>query len=38
VLLIDDLTHTGWTLTVVARSLRQAGARSVLPFVLGVAG
>jgi ATP-dependent DNA helicase RecQ len=38
VLLVDDYTDTGWTLTVVARLLRQAGAAAVYPFVLGVAG
>jgi ATP-dependent DNA helicase RecQ len=37
VLLIDDLTDTGWTLTVVARLLRAAGAGAVYPFVLGIA-
>ncbi|WP_062518413.1 RecQ family ATP-dependent DNA helicase [Demequina gelatinilytica] len=36
VLLVDDLTDSGWTLTVAARMLRRAGAASVLPFVLGV--
>lgn len=34
VLLVDDYTDSGWTLTVAARLLRQAGAASVLPFVL----
>ncbi len=34
VLLIDDLTDTGWTLTMAARVLRQAGADEVLPFAL----
>jgi ATP-dependent DNA helicase RecQ len=38
VLLVDDYTDTGWTLTVVARLLRQAGAGSVYPLVLGVKG
>jgi len=38
VLLVDDYTDTGWTLTVVARLLRQAGAGAVYPFVLGRAG
>jgi ATP-dependent DNA helicase RecQ len=38
VLLVDDVTDTGWTLTVVGQLLRQAGATSVYPFVLGVAG
>ncbi|MCA5893122.1 RecQ family ATP-dependent DNA helicase [Isoptericola sp. NEAU-Y5] len=36
VLLVDDWTESGWTLTVAARLLRQAGAATVLPFVLGV--
>ncbi|HEY0216508.1 MAG TPA: DEAD/DEAH box helicase [Cellulomonas sp.] len=36
VLLVDDRTDTGWTLTVAAMLLRQAGAASVQPFVLGV--
>lgn len=34
VLLIDDLTDTGWTLTMAARVVRQAGAPAVLPLVL----
>jgi ATP-dependent DNA helicase RecQ len=38
VLLVDDYTDTGWTFTVVARLLRQAGAGAVYPFALGVAG
>lgn len=36
VLLVDDWTESGWTLTVAARLLRQAGAERVFPFVLGV--
>ncbi|WP_425957109.1 RecQ family ATP-dependent DNA helicase [Xylanimonas sp. McL0601] len=36
VLLVDDWTDSGWTLTVGARLLRQAGAARVLPFVLGI--
>ncbi len=36
ILLIDDRSDTGWTLTVAARLLRQAGAVQVFPFVLGV--
>ncbi|MDF9876742.1 ATP-dependent DNA helicase RecQ [Cellulosimicrobium cellulans] len=36
VLLVDDYTESGWTLTVAARLLRQAGAAAVHPFVLGV--
>ena len=38
VLLVDDYVDSGWTLTVVARLLRQAGAGTVYPFVLGAAG
>jgi ATP-dependent DNA helicase RecQ len=34
VLLVDDLTDSGWTLTVAGRLLREAGAGTVLPFVL----
>ncbi|GAA3230568.1 RecQ family ATP-dependent DNA helicase [Actinocorallia longicatena] len=34
VLLVDDLTDTGWTLTVAARLLREAGATAVLPLTL----
>jgi ATP-dependent DNA helicase RecQ len=34
VLLVDTLTDTGWTLTMAARTLRAAGATSVLPFAL----
>jgi ATP-dependent DNA helicase RecQ len=34
VLLIDDLSDTGWTLTMAARVLRAAGAAEVLPFAL----
>ncbi len=36
VLLVDDYTDSGWTLTVAARELRRAGAAAVLPFVLGM--
>src|SRR5579859_807630 len=36
VLLVDDLVDTGWTMTVVARLLRQAGATAVLPLTLAV--
>jgi len=36
VLLVDDWTESGWTLTVAARMLREAGAAAVFPFVLGV--
>jgi len=34
VLLVDDLVDSRWTLTVAARTLRQAGADAVLPFAL----
>ncbi|MGI8879292.1 MAG: RecQ family ATP-dependent DNA helicase [Jatrophihabitans sp.] len=37
VLLVDDLTDTGWTFTVVTQLLRQAGATAVYPFALGIA-
>ena len=33
-LLVDDLTDTGWTLTMAARVLRGAGAPAVLPFAV----
>lgn len=36
ILLVDDYTDSGWTLTVATRLLRQAGARAVYPFVLAV--
>jgi ATP-dependent DNA helicase RecQ len=36
VLLVDDRTDTGWTLTVVTLLLREAGAGPIYPFVLGV--
>jgi ATP-dependent DNA helicase RecQ len=34
VLLADDRIDTGWTMTVAARLLREAGAQAVLPFAL----
>ncbi len=34
VLLVDDRTDTGWTLTLLARELRRAGAVAVYPLVL----
>jgi ATP-dependent DNA helicase RecQ len=34
VLLVDDLVVTGWTLTLAARTLREAGAADVLPLAL----
>ncbi|MFG1871307.1 RecQ family ATP-dependent DNA helicase [Micromonospora arborensis] len=38
VLLVDDLIDSGWTMTLVARALRRAGAPDVLPLALAVAG
>ncbi|HET6209520.1 MAG TPA: helicase-related protein, partial [Jatrophihabitans sp.] len=38
VLLVDDLLDTGWTMTVVSRLLRAAGAGQVMPFALGISG
>jgi ATP-dependent DNA helicase RecQ len=38
VLLVDDLVDTGWTMALVARLLRQAGAPAVLPFALALSG
>ncbi|MEU3753663.1 RecQ family ATP-dependent DNA helicase [Streptomyces olivoreticuli] len=38
VLLVDDLSDTGWTLAVATRLLRRAGAKDVLPLVLAVQG
>ncbi|MDD9207725.1 DEAD/DEAH box helicase [Georgenia sp. 10Sc9-8] len=34
VVLVDDYTDSGWTVTVAARLLRRASAAAVLPFVL----
>jgi len=34
VLLVDDVTDTGWTMTMATRVLRRAGAPEVLPFTL----
>ena len=34
VLLVDDVTDTGWTLTMAARVVRAAGAPAVLPFAI----
>jgi len=36
ILLVDDYTDSGWTLTVAARLLREAGTGAVHPFVLAV--
>ncbi|MBF4762082.1 DEAD/DEAH box helicase [Nocardioides islandensis] len=38
VLLVDDQSVTGWTLTVAARDLRAAGAAAVHPLVLATTG
>ena len=35
VLLVDDQVVTGWTLTLAARAIREAGAAEVLPLALG---
>jgi ATP-dependent DNA helicase RecQ len=37
VLLVDDLVDTGWTMTVAAKALREAGAVAVLPLALASA-
>jgi ATP-dependent DNA helicase RecQ len=36
VLLVDDQVVTGWTVTMAARALREAGATEVLPLMLAV--
>lgn len=38
VLLVDDVVHSRWTMTVAARALRLAGAREVLPLALAIDG
>jgi ATP-dependent DNA helicase RecQ len=38
VLLVDDVVDSGWTMTVAARLLRQAGAEAVLPLALAIDG
>ncbi|WP_309055564.1 RecQ family ATP-dependent DNA helicase [Streptomyces sp.] len=38
VLLVDDLSDSGWTLAVAARLLRRSGAEGVFPLVLAVQG
>ncbi|RFU84444.1 RecQ family ATP-dependent DNA helicase [Streptomyces triticagri] len=38
VLLVDDMSDTGWTLAVAARLLLRSGAEGVLPLVLAVQG
>ncbi len=35
-LLVDDRVETGWTMTVAARLLRQAGASAVLPLAVAI--
>lgn len=36
VLMLDDLVVTGWTLTLAARAIHEAGATGVLPVTLAV--
>ena len=36
VLLVDDRVETGWTMTVAAKLVREAGAVAVLPLALAV--
>jgi ATP-dependent DNA helicase RecQ len=36
VLLVDDRVETGWTMTIAAKLLREAGAAAVLPLVLAL--
>jgi ATP-dependent DNA helicase RecQ len=38
VLLVDDYVDSGWTMAMVARELRLAGAATVLPLALGLSG
>ncbi|MET9436720.1 RecQ family ATP-dependent DNA helicase [Streptomyces sp. NPDC006551] len=38
VLLVDDLSDSGWTLAVATRLLRRAGAEGVFPLVLAIQG
>ncbi|MFT4218791.1 MAG: RecQ family ATP-dependent DNA helicase [Micropruina sp.] len=38
VMLVDDLADSRWTITVAARLLRRAGADTVVPFALALAG
>ncbi|WGX96471.1 RecQ family ATP-dependent DNA helicase [Nocardioides sp. L-11A] len=38
VLLVDDRLVTGWSLTLAAEALHEAGAAGVVPLVLGIAG
>ena len=36
ILLVDDMVDSGWTITLVAYLLREAGAGPIYPFVLGI--
>jgi len=36
ILLVDDRVDSGWTMTIAARLLREAGAPAVLPLALAV--
>jgi ATP-dependent DNA helicase RecQ len=38
VLLVDDVAHSRWTLTVAGQALRQCGVEAVLPFTLALEG
>jgi ATP-dependent DNA helicase RecQ len=38
VLLIDDMIHSGWTMTLVGALLRQAGSGPVYPLALSMVG
>jgi ATP-dependent DNA helicase RecQ len=38
VLLIDDMIHSGWTMTIVGALLRQAGSGPVYPLALSMVG
>ena len=38
VLLVDDRIETGWTMTVAAKLLRDAGVPAVLPLALSSSG
>ncbi len=38
VLVVDDMSDSGWTMVLAGRALRQAGATGVLPLALAVAG
>jgi ATP-dependent DNA helicase RecQ len=38
VLLVDDMSDSGWTMVLAGRALRLAGASGVLPLALAVAG